>query len=92
MVDDAACIAEWRKLLKVFHLIIKDSPAAEKAKDELIALKEEVKVAKFLTFHQASAITERCDNYINGEYGNSKKPEHYSQDHNFSSNGKAETK
>lgn len=79
MVDDTACIAEWRKLLSVFHMIIKDSPTTEKAKEPLEKLKESVKVAKHLTFHQASAITARCDNYMNGEYGNTKANINFSQ-------------
>ena len=75
MVDDTACIAEWRKLLKVFHLTIENYPDPESIKQELIDIKEAAKVAKNLTFHQVSAIVARCDNYMNGEYGNTKRSE-----------------
>lgn len=89
MVDDTQCIAEWRRLLKVFHLLIEKNPKPGDIKQDLIDLKETAKVSTHLTFHQVSAIAARCDNYMNGDYGNSKKPEHYSQEHNFSTNGKA---
>jgi hypothetical protein len=89
MVDDTQCIAEWRKLLAVFHMIIKNNPTPEQAKEPLEKLREAAKISKDLTFAQTAAIVGRCDNYMNGEYGNTKLPEHYSQDHNFSSNGKA---
>lgn len=72
MVDDTECIAEWRKLLKVFKLIIAENPKPESVKADLEGLKEAAKTAKYLTFHQVSAITARCDNYMNGEYGNTK--------------------
>ena len=88
LVDDAACIAEWRTLLQMFHDTIKDSPKAEDVKDQLASIKEMAKVSKVLTYHQVDGITARCNNYLNGSYGNSKKPEHYSQEHNFSTNGK----
>jgi hypothetical protein len=88
LVDDTQCIAEWRKLLKTFELIIKGNPKPESVKVDLDALKDAAKNSANLTFHQVTAIQARCDNYMNGEYGNSKKPEHYSQEHNFSTNGK----
>lgn len=88
LINDDACIAEWRAMLKIFHETIKGDPAPEKVKNELAALKEAAKVAKNLTFHQVTAIQARCDNYMNGEYGNTKTAEHISQAHNFSTNGK----
>lgn len=79
MVDDTQCIAQWRQMLKAFELIINGNPPAEKVKNELKELKEAAKNAKHLTFAQISAITARCDNYLAGEYGNTKKPENYQQ-------------
>ena len=32
-----------------------------------------------MTFRQKDGIVERCNNVINGTYGNTKKPEHYEQ-------------
>ena len=88
LVDDTQCIAEWRKLLKVFHLLIEKSPKPETIKQDLLDLKEAAKLSAHLTFAQTAAIIARCDNYMKGGYGNTKLPEHYSQEHNFSTNGK----
>jgi hypothetical protein len=88
LVDDTQCIAQWRKMIKTFELIIKNDPKPEAVKTDLEELREQAKLSKDLTFAQTSAIVDRCDNYMNGSYGNSKKPEHYSQEHNFSTNGK----
>jgi len=77
MVDDTQCIAEWRKLLAVFKMIIKDSPEPETVKDQLWKLKEAAKASAHLMFHQVTAITARCDNYMNGEYGNTKTSENF---------------
>lgn len=85
MVDDTQCIIEWRQMLKAFELIIKGNKSPEKVKPELDALKEAVKVSTHLTFHQVSAIQARCDNYMSGDYGNTKTAE------NLTSNYKAES-
>lgn len=72
LVNDDACIAQWRAMLKIFKDTIKDDPKPESVKDQLQALKEAAANCKDLTFHQISAIHARCDNYMNGEYGNTK--------------------
>jgi len=83
LVNDDACIAEWRAMLKIFHDTIKGDPKPEDVKDQLISLKQAAAAAKNLTFHQVSAITARCDNYMNGEYGNTKTAANV----NYQSNG-----
>lgn len=80
VVTEDMCISKWRKLLSVFHQLVKD----DAAHSEFISLKEMAKGSHELTPRQVEGISERCDNYINGEYGNTKKPEHYSQEHNHS--------
>lgn len=79
MVDDTECIAEWRRLLKAFKIIIEGSPNPESVKKELEDLKEAAKISLHLTFHQKDAIIARCDNYMNGEYGNTKANIDFSQ-------------
>ncbi len=88
VITDAMCIAKWQALLKIFGTITDKKPEPEKVRPELEKLKEMAKLANELTPRQVEGICIRCDNYLNGEYGKSKKPEHYSQEHNFSENGK----
>lgn len=69
--------SKFWKLLRAFEQIIKDSPTIEKAAPLLTALKNSVKNAADLTFRQVEAIAERCDYFMKGEYGNTKKAEHF---------------
>jgi len=75
----------WDSLLKMFHAIVEKQPKDQN--EQLEKLKEFAKT-KQLSPRQIEGIIERCDNVIKGNYGNTKKPEHYNQQHNFSTNGK----
>lgn len=75
---DSACISKWKTLLKVFHDIIESEPPAEKVAEELKSLKELAKRSQELTARQIDAIVARCDNYMNGTYGNTKSKENLS--------------
>jgi hypothetical protein len=74
--NDEQCIAEWRRLLGKFKSLISDEPAPENIKKELAALREEAKANPHLTYHQVSAILARCDNYLLGTFGSTKRIEH----------------
>jgi hypothetical protein len=67
----------FKKLLREFEAIIKDNPTPEKVKDKLKELSENAINSHNLTSRQTEAITDRCKYYMAGEYGNTKKPEHY---------------
>jgi len=82
--SDSIVNQNWDLLLKMFHKIISDNN--DNKIKQLEVLKELTKT-KPLTPRQMEGIIERCTNAINGSYGNTKKPEHYSQAHNFSTNG-----
>jgi hypothetical protein len=75
MVDDTACIAEWRAMLKIFHSTIQGNLDPEMIKEKLISLKQAAANSKLLTYHQTSGIVERCNNYLKGEYGKTKTAE-----------------
>jgi hypothetical protein len=77
---------KFSSLLDVFHGIIKGDPSADKVKKALAELKETAKNSPELNGRQVEAIVARCDNYIKGEYGKSKKPENYGHT-KVSSNG-----
>jgi hypothetical protein len=73
MIDDTACIASWRELISEFNKLIDNSPSPDKIKNELLEIKNKAKINGNLTYHQVQALTARCDNYLKGEYGISKK-------------------
>jgi len=77
--DDTLCIAEWRGMIGIFKTLIKDSPKPEAIKADLLSLKEMAKISANLTMRQVEAIHARCDNYLNGTYGNTKTEENMSQ-------------
>lgn len=88
LVNDDACIAEWRAMLKIFHATINGEPEPEKVKDKLLALKQSAANSKVLTYHQVSGITERCNNYLNGTYGKTKTTENLDQNYKAAPVGK----
>ncbi len=63
-------------MLKDFHRIIENEPPAEKVKKELISLREKASKDAGLNIRQKDAIIARCDNYMKGEYGNTKTEVH----------------
>lgn len=69
--QDRLCIEAWRSLLLEFHEIQK-SYSGKKEDEKLIKLKEKAKVNPHLTFWQLEGINARCDNVMNGTYGNTK--------------------
>ncbi len=75
MQNDTACINEWVTLVGLFNELIKGSPTAEAIKTELLELKETARLSAVLTYRQTDAIMARVNNYLNGEYGNTKKAE-----------------
>lgn len=64
----------YRSLLAEFHAIEIDSKGA---KEKWEALKEKAKGVNPLSARQLAGIIERCNNAINGEYGNTKTAEHF---------------
>ena len=77
-ISDSECLLRLQTLLKMFHDIIKSDPPAEKVAEELKALKEMAIKSQELTARQIDAIVARCDNYMNGTYGNTKSKENLS--------------
>lgn len=67
MVDDTECLAEWNGLLGLFH-------KAQRSNDKkaLLSIKSEAANNKLLTYRQSDGISARCDNALNGTYGNTK--------------------
>lgn len=70
---------KFSAMLRTFERIIKGNPEPEKVKEQLDALKATATKSSDLTIRQAEAITDRCKYYMAGEYGNTKRPEHYEQ-------------
>ena len=66
-------------MLMDFHEMIADAPAMSKIEDKLLGLRKDAEINPELNLRQKEAIIARIDNYINGTYGNTKRPEHYEQ-------------
>lgn len=71
--------AKFRILLRGFEQIIKGDPKPEDVKEILEELKTKAKTASDLTGRQIEAIVDRCNNYMAGDYGKTKRPEHFEQ-------------
>lgn len=71
-ISDSECILKWQALLKMFHDIIQSDPPVQKVAEELKSLKDMAIKSHELTARQIDAIIARCDNYMNGTYGNTK--------------------
>lgn len=69
--------AIFRGMLRTFEKIIADESSLGEVEDQLKTLKGAAARNGSLTTRQIEAIAGRCDNYLNGTYGNTKKPEHY---------------
>jgi hypothetical protein len=72
---DAEVNAKVDALLKEFHRLWDNSP---KDIEKFESFKQRAKLATLYP-RQMDAIIARCNNVINGTYGNTKKPEHYEQ-------------
>lgn len=68
---------KFRTLLRAFDKIIENDPKPETVKAILADLKTRAAGTSDLTSRQVEAIAARCDNYMKGEYGKTKKPEHF---------------
>jgi len=77
--DDTLCIEAWRERIGIFNNIVKENPKPETIRKELEALKVSAKINPHLTMRQIEGITARCDNYLNGTYGNTKTDENMNQ-------------
>lgn len=74
--DDDKCISEWRRMLGIFKSVAEADKVPANFKETLNSLKNEAKINAHLTGHQTRAILARCDNYLSGRYGNTKRAEH----------------
>ena len=70
---------EFTILLREFNALVKEKPPVEKIKKELLKIKAKAEKSAELNYRQKDAVIARCDNYINSEYGNTKRAEHYEQ-------------
>lgn len=70
--EDNACIAEWRRMLSIFKSVAEVDSPPKNSKDILKNLIAEAKVNKMLTQRQVEGIVARCDNFLNGSFGNTK--------------------
>jgi len=77
-LSDTECNNNFDAFLRVFHKIENERPK-EDYKEQLHALKSTVQNTIQLTGRQREAIIDRCNNVLNGTYGNTKRPEHYEQ-------------
>lgn len=73
--SDSVLNGNFDALLKEFQVLWTKSPTENK---KFIALAKKARNTE-LTHRQAEAIMARCENAINGTYGNTKKPEHYTK-------------
>jgi hypothetical protein len=74
-----ANIGSWGTLLNIFHGLIENTPEPKKIEGKLLALKEDAKNAADLTPKQREGIMDRVNNYLKGEYGNTKTAENLGQ-------------
>lgn len=72
---------EWGELLIAFKTLIENDPTPESIRGALEALKEKATISKELTLAQKDGILARCDNYLKGEYGNTKTAENLAYQH-----------
>lgn len=67
--------SEFQLMTKIFNKLIELNPSAESIKKELLDLKSEAEKSSELNIRQKDAIIAKCDNYLNGNYGNTKTKE-----------------
>lgn len=68
---------EFQILLAAFNKLIDDEPPVAKVKAELLEIRAAALASSELNARQVSAVIERCDNYIKGEYGISEKKKQF---------------
>lgn len=74
-ITDEEYSSKWQELLGKFKKLIEKWPPPEKIKTELSELVTLAINAAHLTPRQKDGIITRCNNYMNGEYGNTKTKE-----------------
>lgn len=70
-------LSTFSEVLARFNKLVENSPSPAKIMTELEELKGIALSRGEFTFRQTAAIVERVNNYIKGDYGNTKKEEHY---------------
>lgn len=70
--QDKLCIDAWVSLINEFKAV----PSSH-TKSQLGKLRERVKANLHLTYRQMDALIARCDNLMNGDYGNTKTEDNY---------------
>ncbi len=73
----SANTGKWAEVLNAFHSTIEGNPAPEKVSKKLNSLSEDAKISSDLTIRQRGAIIDRVGYYLKGEYGNTKRAEHF---------------
>jgi len=69
--------SEFTIMLKAFNELVDNTPTVSKVKNDLISMKEAAILSNELNARQKDAIVDRCNHYLNGTYGNTKKPENF---------------
>lgn len=73
--SDLSAFANWKRLLDEFRKVENIEKLSKKDTEILERLKEEAKTTP-LTFRQLQGILSRCDNKLNGTYGNGGKSDY----------------
>ena len=64
---------EFTIMLRAFNKMVESMPKAESIKNELLELKQSAESSAELNYRQKDAIVARVNNYLKGDYGNTKK-------------------
>ena len=67
----------FSEVLTRFNKLVENAPPPAKIKAELEEIKSIATTRGGFTTRQMAALTDRVDNYLKGDYGNTKKEEHY---------------
>lgn len=69
--------SQFELLLIKFNTLIENQPPVSEVKEKLEKLAEIAKKSDELNSRQTEAIIARCKNYVNGDYGVSRKKQDY---------------
>lgn len=72
--QDKLCTHAWVSLINEFKAIV-----SKYSLIKLTELRSKVKTNAYLTYRQLDALISRCDNLMNGDYGNTKTTDHLNQ-------------
>jgi len=73
--------SQFQLLLIKFNEMIENNPPVKDVKEKLQKLAEIARKSSELNYRQIEAITARCANYINGEYGIGTKKQTFMNEH-----------